>query len=107
MEIISRVGELLRQPLPTTEKDLRAHLVQLEALRFDLAQATTDAMQTLYEKRKQMLWPRDAEKGLTELDRTTRLNGDIAPLERDYQFLLRIESLIDGRLKLAMRFLKT
>jgi hypothetical protein len=104
-EIISTVGAILRLPLPRAQEDLEAHIIELEAHRFDLAQATVDALKLLYEKRKQMLWPKDAEKNLTELDRTTRLNGDVAILERDYQFLLRIESLVEARLGLAMMLL--
>lgn len=84
---------------------MEAHIIGLEALRFDLAKEVADSMQLLYEKRKQMLWPKDAEKGLTELDRTTRLNGDVAILERDYQFLLRLESLVEARLNIGMSLL--
>jgi hypothetical protein len=103
--IITTVGALLRQPLPRAQEDLEAHVIELEACRFDLAEATVNSLQLLYQKRKQMLWPKDAEKNLTELDRTTRLNGDVAILERDYAFLLRIEALIEGRLNLALVFL--
>jgi hypothetical protein len=103
--IISEVGELLRVPLPRAQEDLEAHVIGLEALRYDLAEATSNSLQMLYQKRKQMLWPKDAEKNLTELDRTTRLNGDVAILERDYQFLSRLEALVDSRLSLALLFL--
>lgn len=104
-KILSEVGAYLRQPLPRAQEDLEAHVIGLDALRFQLAQVTTDSLQTLYQKRKQMLWPKDAEKSLTELDRTTRLNGDVAVLERDYQFLLRIEALVESRLNLALMLL--
>jgi len=104
-EIIAEVGEYLRKPLPRAQEDLEAHVIGLEALRFGLAKATTDSLQTLYQRRKQMLWPKDAEKNFTELDRTTRLNGDVAELERDYQFLVRLEALVEGRLNLALVFL--
>lgn len=58
-------------------------------------------LRLLYEKRKQMLWPKDFEKGLTELDRTTRLDGDLAPMEADYQFMLKLDELIVARIELA------
>lgn len=99
MEIVTKVGELLRQPLS------KENLIALDAIRYDLANERVKAMELLYVKRKQMLWPKDAEKGLTELDRTTRLNGDIAPLERDYQFLTRLETLVDSRIELALALL--
>lgn len=98
--LVAEIGTLLRQA-PSQEQ-----LISLDKLRFDLANEVTDAMQLLYEKRKQMLWPKDAEKGLTELDRSTRLNGDVAILERDYQFLLRLETLVADRLKLGLDLLK-
>jgi hypothetical protein len=107
MSVLAEVGEFLRQPLPRAQEDLEAHLIGLEALRHDLAKETVDAMELLYTKRKQMLWPKDAEKGLTELDRTTRLNGDVAPLEKDYQFLLRLEALVEARLSLALSLLRS
>lgn len=103
--IIARVGEFLRNPLPRAREDLEAHIIGLEGLRYDLAHDCVESMQVLYQKRRQMLWPKDAEKGLTELDRTTRLNGDVAILERDYQFLLRLEKLVEDRLTLAMKLI--
>lgn len=104
-KIVSEIGEFLRHPLPRAQEDLEAHVIGLEALRYELAEACVDAMQLLYEKRRQMLWPKDAEKGLTELDRTTRLNGDVAILERNYQFLLRVEALVEQRLSLGITLL--
>lgn len=101
-EIIKKVGEYLRKPIPTTQKDLKLHVIGLDALRYDLAEACYDSMQTLYQKRKQMLWPKDVEKGLTELDRNTRLNGDVAVLERDYHFLLKLQDLVESRIELAL-----
>lgn len=103
--IINKIGEYLRCPLPRAQEDLETYIIELDALRFDLAQERVDKLQLLYQKRKQMLWPKDTIDKLTELDRTTRLNGDMAPLERDYQFLIRIEELVDARLSLAMEFL--
>lgn len=103
--IVGEIGSILRQPLPLAHEDLEGAVIGLEAYRFALAEATVDAMRLLYEKRKQMLWPKDAEKNLTELDRTTRLNGDVAMLERNYAFLTRLEALVDARLNLSMLLL--
>lgn len=105
MDIIKEVGEFLRKPI--FSEDVEEHIIGLDALRFDLAQAKVDAMKLLYEKRKQMLWPKDTVEKLTELDRTTRLNGDVSTLERDYQFLQRLETLVDERIKLALELLGT
>lgn len=91
-------------PLPKDKTKLKQHIIELEALRFELAETTVDTMRLLYEKRKQMLWPKDipvGKKEPTELDRSTYLNADVATIERDYQFLLRIETLVKDRLELA------
>lgn len=104
-KIIANVGTYLRQSLPRAQEDIESHVIGLDALKYDLAEATANSLRTLYEKRKQMLWPKDAEKSFTELDRTTRLNGDVAILERDYKFLCRLEELVDARLNLAMLLL--
>lgn len=104
-QIIAEVGKYLRQALPRAQEDLEAHVIGLDSLRFDLAKERADAMQSLYEKRKQMLWPKDVDAKLTELDRNTRLNADVAILERDYQFLVRLEDLVEARVDLALRFL--
>lgn len=92
--ILAEAGALLRKP-PSKEVAL-----ELSDIRFPLAEEKVKMLRLVYEKRKQMLWPKDAEKGLTELDRTTRLNGDLAPLEADYEFIKTIELLIEQRLEL-------
>jgi hypothetical protein len=103
--IIIEIGKYLRSPMPLAQEDLEGHMIGLEALRYELAQATVDQLQLLYQKKKQMLWPKDAEKGMTELDRNTRLNADVSIIDRDYQFLLRLEPLVEFRLQMAMMFL--
>jgi hypothetical protein len=103
--IISRVGELLRRPLSLAKEDLEQYVIDLDSTRFEIASSLTEQLQLLHEKRKQMLWPKDADKSLTELDRTTRLNADIAPIERDYQMLIRIEKLVDDKIQLALMLL--
>lgn len=72
----------------------------LEGIAMILAFAIADQTKLIYEKRKQMLWPKDMEKGLTELDRTTRLNGDLAFIERDLILLNKLEALVIMRLEL-------
>lgn len=72
----------------------------LLAVAKELAFAIADQTKFLYEKRKQMLWPKDMEKGLTELDRTTRLNGDLAIPERDLILLEKLEALVLLKLEL-------
>jgi hypothetical protein len=104
-EIISKSGELLRKPLSLAQEDLEQFLIDMDSIRYDIASATTEQLQLLHEKRKQMLWPKDADKSLTELDRTTRLNADIAPIERDYQMLIRIEKLVEDKIQLALMLL--
>lgn len=104
-QIISQVGEYLRQALPKDASKLLEHVRGLEALQFDLTKERVDSMQFLYEKRRQLLWPKDIDTKLTELDRTTRLNADVAVLERDHQFLVRLEQLVEARLDLASRLL--
>lgn len=105
MDIVKEIGEFLRKPLPL--EDLESHIIGLDALRFELSESRVNSMKILYEKRKQMLWPKDTIEKLTELDRTTRLNGDVATLERDYQFLQRLETLVDERIKLALTLLNS
>lgn len=104
-EIIERLGKVLRLPVPRASEDLEEHLVLLDSLRVDLATAACDHMRLLHEKRKQMLWPKDFDKKMTELDRTTRLNGDVAIIERDYRLLERIEGILEGRMALALSLL--
>jgi hypothetical protein len=100
--IIQRVSVLVRDPLPRAAEDIDTHLVDLEAIHFELAVAIADQQRLVYEKRKQMLWPKDAEKGLTEMDRQVRLNADVAPLERDLLLLTKIESMLEQRMGVAM-----
>lgn len=101
-EIIRRVGVFLREPIP--EVDIEDHLSGLEALRFDLAEATVDWQRLLAEKKNQMLHPKDKE--LTDMDRKVMLNASIAVIERDYEFLLRLEGLVSDRLDLGKMFLE-
>lgn len=100
-KVIAIVGAVLRQPIDM--KAWKTQLVSLEALQFELAEATVDQMKMLYQSRKQVLWPKDFDKKLTELDRTTRLNADAAVIERDYRLLKRVQELVDSRLDLIIK----
>lgn len=103
--IIEEAGRLLRKPLSLAEEDIEMHIIELDAIRFELAEQKANTLRLLYEKRKQFLWPKDAEKNLTELDRTTRLNGDIASIERDYHFLGLIWDMVEQRLEFLTKYL--
>lgn len=101
-EIIAKVGTYLRQPL---EGDIRAQLVGLESLRFELAEVRTDQLQLLHEKENQMLFPKD--KDFTELDRKVRLNASVVVVRKDYELLLKLEELIKERLEFGVKLLDT
>lgn len=103
-EIINRVGEIMRKPLPRAAEDIDTYVIELDAIRLSLAEAISDHIRLLYEKRKQALWPKDMKvnnKEVTELERQVRLNGDLAPIERDYEFLTRLERLVEQRINLG------
>ena len=102
--IIHEVAELLGVPIP--EDDLDAHIIALNALQYAVAVNTVDSLKLLYEKKKQILFPRDIPNmKMTELDRTTRLNADTAVLQRDYELLTKIELLIKDRIEVCLRLL--
>lgn len=105
-KIIAEVGAFLREPLPRIPEDLEAHIIGLDALRFELAQATADWLKLLYDKRRQMLWPKDTDKKMTELDRNVHLHADVSVIERDYHFLEALTKLVEQRLDLAMKFIE-
>lgn len=89
--IVEKLRSCLSTPI---EQDID----ELRSLRVELAEAVVDARQLLLEKRRQMLWPKDKE--LTELDRKTRLDGDVAMYERNYEFLYRLEEIAKEKLEL-------
>lgn len=97
VEIVALVGSFLRERLPTTPNELKQALTGLEMLRMQLLEVRVDWQMLLAEKKSQMLYPKDKE--MTELDRRTRLNASVANIERDTEFLLGLEKIIDDRLK--------
>lgn len=94
--IVDKLQPYLSIPIPTNPQ---AHLRGLESLRYALAESAVEAHQKLLEKRRQALWPKDKE--LTELDRKTRLDGDTAGYEADYEFLLKLEEIVKDRIELG------
>lgn len=102
--IIKTLATILRVPIPTDGDELEAHIIELNALQYDLALELVNTQKLLYEKRKQLLWPKDKDQ--TELDRKTKLDADTAPIQRNYELLSRIELLIIQRLDICLQLLK-
>jgi len=102
--IIQECAKLLSEPIPPASEDWEGHLIAIQALQYPVAATSSDLLQLLYEKRKQLLWPKD--KDLTELDRHVRMNADVAPIDRDYQLLTKIEKLIELRITVIMQLLE-
>lgn len=102
IELYKRLGDLLIVEL---EKDTAlVQIAALEALRYELAQVMASTLEELYKKRAQYLYPRD--KGLTELDRTTSLNGSLAQIESDYLFQQKLWEIVADRISLGVAILK-
>lgn len=93
MEVIKKLSPLLQQPF---SKEL---LLGIQPLRLELSKEVVDLGQKLAERKRQVLWPKDKE--MTELDRKIRLDADVAQLERDYEFLLKVELIISDLVKLS------
>jgi hypothetical protein len=101
--IIKRVGIYMSVAMPMGREKIRDHLQGLEATRYELAKVRCDWLQMLHEKKNQMLHPKD--KDLTELDRKTMVNASVAVIERDYEFLCKLEELVKDRIELGKIFL--
>lgn len=104
-KVIHSVAGYLGQPLPTSEKDLKQHLVGLDSVRMELAEARVDWHRLLHEKESQMLHPKDAM--FTEMDRKVMLNASVAVIRRDYDYLLTLEQLIQERLAFGRELWKS
>lgn len=98
-DIIARVGAYLRQPLSIHKSELIKALTALESLRIDLLEVSVDWQEMLAEKKAQYLMPKD--KDWTELDRKTRLNAQLANIERDAEFLAGLQVIVQERIKLG------
>lgn len=99
IDIIARIGNYLREPIPIASPEIKTHLTYLEALRYELLEVRVDWQKMLAEKKGQYLHPKDAQ--FTELDRKTMLNAQLANIERDVTFLLGLEDLINQRIELG------
>ena len=103
-KIVTRIRPFLSEELPLAQGALRSHLTGLESLRLALAEARVEALVELHTKRRQMLWPKDKE--MTELDRKTRLDGDVAVYERNHLFLEQLEQLVKEHIDLGKLLIK-
>lgn len=101
--IIKEAVSLLRLRIPPDDESIESHIIDISAIQSDVAIATSDALKLLHEKRKQLLWPKD--KDTTELDRKTKLDADTAPLQRDFELLIRIEELLRQRVAICLELL--
>lgn len=102
--IIAEAGRVLTQTIPKAKSDLKRLIVALDGLRHGLAKQTALHLAQLYQLRAQYLWPKD--KDVTELDRKTRLDNHVAPIEADYKFMLKLDELIKDRIELIKLLLK-
>lgn len=101
LDIVSKVGALLREPLKPGP--IEPKLVALEPLQFELLEVRVDWQMLLSEKKNQYLHPKD--KDMTELDRRTQLNASLANIERDCEFLVGLEKLVEQRIELGKALL--
>lgn len=92
VSIVSRLGAVLREPVGSCDISL------LDSLRFDLLDVRVRWGAMLAEKKSQYLHPKDPT--LTELDRKVMLNASLANIERDYEFLLGCEVLVESKINL-------
>ncbi len=102
-KLYADISRYLGEPLPSDLKALQAHLIGLESTRLQLAKSRSEWLRMLHEKENQMLYPKDKEK--TELDRKTMLNASVANIRQDYEFMTRLEELVDSRLSFGITLL--
>lgn len=83
--------ELLKKlrPLLTSKSP---DLSELQSLMLELAEAKAKALQDLYEKRPEMLRPK--EKDVTDLDRKTQMEAWTAQKEHDYMLLCDVWEVV-------------
>lgn len=103
LDIVSRVGALLREPIRLPDKQRELQLIAIEALSFELLEVRVDWQMLLAEKKSQYLHPKD--KDLTEMDRKISLNASLANIERDCSFLTGLEKLVEQRIQLGKALL--
>ena len=97
------MASLIRLPLPKGQKSIQTHIEALLDASVTLADELTNWHMKLHLKRRQVLWPKQADEKLTEMDRKIRNDADSAEVERDYEFMKQLKKLADYKLD----FLKT
>lgn len=102
-QIIREISPFLQQELPDTKAELITYLRGVDGLRLKLAEAIVDWQKLLHEKRSQMLHPKGKE--FTEMDRKIQLNASVAIIERDAEFLARINTIVEDRLQFGRQLL--
>lgn len=98
-ELIKKVGKFLGRELPEEKTALINHIKGLEALRYELAEATAEQHRIVVDMRRKMLHPKDKE--FTELDRNVMLDAHVSVLKKDLEFLLSLQEIIRDRIELA------
>ena len=105
-KIIQESADWVREPIRVSKKELSELIHDLQGVLLTLDESIADYTKKLAEGRRAMLWPKDVEKGLTEMDRKIRNDADVAPIERDLIFMKKIEVLLKDRIRLAMILLE-
>ncbi len=100
--IIKIVGTELQAPLDKLGN--KETIASLQKLQIELAQQTREWLVLLYTKRNQARYPKD--KDYTDFDRKIMLDADIAVIEADYNFLLKLDEILSQRIDLAFALIK-
>lgn len=104
IELYQRIGELLREPLDVTNiSGLKFQLAAIEVCQYELSHAVTMWRQKLVDARGRALIPKDGQ--YTELDRKTMLDASVSVIERDADFLQKLEYIVKQRLELGIAVL--
>jgi len=105
-DLYLKLSPLLQEELEIHDHaKLRKQLAQLEVLRYELTYTREKWHEKLSLTRAKMRMPKSTEH--TEFDRKIMLDGVTADIERDYEFLLSLETIISERIQLGMTFLQT
>ena len=96
-DIIAKLQPILSKPLSLSK--LQQQILLLQSLRYELAEASTKARESLVERRRTCLYPKDAS--MTELDRKTRLEADTSAYEQTADFLSKLEEIVADYIQLG------
>lgn len=103
-ELYQQLSPLLQEKLNLVDTDiLKTQLVALDVKRYELAYTRAQWHEKLVNERERLRMPKSSE--LTEFDRRTMSDANIAAIERDYLFMLQLEEIIHDRLELGKAFL--